>query len=502
MFDSESARLNLVSEMFIKDAKDRPKLVYFDPDVDGLIAGRFACNYFDILGYDYKWYVNPNRAHGFKHDLESLRGYFIFAVDFAMTTEEIKRLAEYDISIVCIDHHDTEDEFIYVEGETTRGVVINNQYPFEPDDNRYLSGAGVAYETLCKIDNRYLSEERQSLVGITLLSDARPIENEKAKAYLECTYNANPSRGFMRYLLDNTVTTDYGFGVPRMDRNFIDYTFSPRINAMLRFNYQDEAVKFILGFGMTLEDMRLKQRQVIAEMKNHMVMLDLNSIKVLVIKEDDFGYLDEFIGEDVNLSNFIGLLCSDVKGVGKSTFGFILEKDGTVKRASFRGQYDDVHYRTGFTELGINAQGHQGAFGVVNFTFTGDTWVQLDDKLTELNRGHQTTVKVITASSLSFVLNGKGKIVKNNGTDTLCQGVATRGYDIAYENCYVRDMYRTYIKYTGKLFTRMFSHKGYAEYLINGLTVKCFDNDVNPTNGLILPLLEKGYVQLYLKKAL
>jgi single-stranded-DNA-specific exonuclease len=484
------------------DAKDRPKLVYFDPDVDGLFAGKLACNYFDTLGYSYETYVNSDRAHGFKHDLESLRGYFIFAVDFAMTTEEVKRLVEHDISIIVIDHHDTEDELIYVESSTTgaRGIVINNQYPFEPEEDRYLSGAGVVYETLCQIDETYQSEERRSLVGITLLSDARQIENPKAKSYLQSTYNANPSRGYMRYLLDNTVTTDYGFGVPRMDRNFVDYTFSPRINAMLRFNYHNEALRFIMGYGLTLEDLRGKQRQVLAELKNNMVSLDLDSIQVLVIKEADFNYLDELVGEDVNLSNFIGLLCSDVKGLGKSTLGFILTQDGTVRRASFRGEFDDVHYRTAFHSLGIDAQGHQVAFGIRDFTFTNDTWINLDAKLTFINQGHKPTVKLITASSLSYVLNAKGKIINASAPDSLAQGVATRGYDIAYENCFVRDMYRTYIRYTGNLFTKMNSHKGYTEYLINGLTVKCFDDDIDPKTGLILPLLEKGYVQLYLKK--
>ena len=108
---------------------------------------------------------------------------------------------------------------------------------------------------------------------------------------------------------------------------------------------------------------------------------------------------------------------------------------------------------------------------------------------------------------------------------------------IATENCYVRDMYRTYIKYTGKNakivkqtykmaqftqedYTNMIKPDKiingnyykylldannnpipkYIEYLIDGRKVKSFG--VSIENGVIMPMLDKGYISLYIKSPL
>ena len=501
MLSEKTLEILAIVRTIIDTYKNRPILVYFDPDVDGLFSGKLVCDYLDMLGLRYQCYVNPDRAHGFKQNMAILRGYLVIAVDFAITSAEMTQLLANDIAIVSIDHHDTEIELIHQVTETCEGVVVNNQYPFEPDEDRYLSGAGVVYETICRLDQSFKSIEREALVGITLLSDARVIENAKARAYLEETYKSNPNTGYIRYLLSHTVDKDYGFGQPRMDRNFIDYSFSPRINSMLRFGYHNEAMNFIMGYGLEVENPRPKQKQVIDEMKKYMRVLDLQGCKVLVVRTEDLTHLDDLVQETVKLSCFIGLLCSDVKGNGKSVFAFILD-NGSVSRASFRGQFDDVNYNSGFHTIGINAQGHNGAFGVVNFTFTADTWVQMDNIVSNLNIGHKSTVKVIKANNLSFVLNGKGKNVLNNVSSGMFSNQSNRGYDIALENCFVRDLNRTYIKYEGNLIIPTVKSAKFCEYLIDGRLVKCFDPNLSPKDGLILPLLEKGYVQLYLKEAI
>ena len=106
--------------------------------------------------------------------------------------------------------------------------------------------------------------------------------------------------------------------------------------------------------------------------------------------------------------------------------------------------------------------------------------------------------------------------------------------NLAYENLVVRDMYRSYIRYTGSniRITRTTYKmeeltvndlingikadvtKGnvsyrylrdtngnlipkYIEYMVDGRKVKSFG--VPLEDGLILPILEKGYVQLYVR---
>ena len=122
-----------------------------------------ACQYLDMQGLKYSYFVNDNRFHGFTLSPEVLRGYLVIAVDFDLV-EELPALVENDVVIISIDHHEIQGTLVeeYKDDEL-RGIVVNNQYPFEPADNRYQSGAGMVYETFCKIDENFKSVEREAM---------------------------------------------------------------------------------------------------------------------------------------------------------------------------------------------------------------------------------------------------------------------------------------------------------------------------------------------------
>lgn len=482
-------------------------------DTDGLVSLLLMCQFCDMLGLSYSYYVNSNRYHGFELSLQDLSGYMIIASDFAITENEVKAIVDNDIVLLSTDHHDIQDEFIDIVGETAEGIVINNQYPFEADDERYQSGAGVFYELICSIYPEFKSKEREALVGVTLLSDMRPIENSKAERYLKVTYASNPEEGYINYLISCCINSDFGFGVPKFDRNFIDYNLNPTINALLRADRTDDAIKFILGGGLTRFDARGLQKQLVADMYLRADVYPFSNIVFLIVNASNF------LDYSIKISNYIGLFCNDYKDKhdGVSVLGLVTE-NGKVVRASFRGKYDDIHYRSAFRNININAEGHPGAFGIREFKPDTDTWFQIDDLVGDLEAEHKQTIKIIPASNLAFVLNRDGARV-------------------ALSNCYVRDMYRTYIKYTGtnaKIVKQTYrmeefcqddylskrkpdvSTKGvdykyirdengqpitkYIEYLVDGRKVKSFGDRIE--DGLILPILEKGYMQLYVRSSL
>ena len=207
-----------------------------------------------MLGLNYSYYVNENRYHGFAIPVEKLKGYLVISSDFTIQKNEVENLVNNDIVLLSTDHHECQNEFIDVKGETAEGIVINNQYPFEPEEDRYLSGAGVFYELICSLYPEFKSNEREALVGITLLSDIREIENNKARAYLKKTYTSDTETGYANYLVTSVIENDYGFGLPKLDRNFIDFNLSPYINSLLRFNQKDRAVEFILGRGLDIQN--------------------------------------------------------------------------------------------------------------------------------------------------------------------------------------------------------------------------------------------------------
>jgi hypothetical protein len=222
---------------------------------------------------------------------------------------------------------------------------------------------------------------------------------------------------------------------------------------------------------------------------------------------------------DVQITSYIGLLCSDYKDKHNniSVLGFVYE-NGVVTRASFRGRYDDIHYLSGFRHINIDAQGHAGAFGIQNFCPVEQTWFDIDDLIGQLEENHTQTAKFIEVKNLGFTINRDGM-------------------KLATENCYVRDMYRTYLVYKGtnakmtkeSFRTQEFTQKDYAtgvkpdfiekgkyykyerdengnpirkylEYLVDGKKVKSFGVEIE--DGIILPILERGYVYLYIRSKL
>lgn len=496
-------------KLIFEKYRSRPILLYGDPDVDGLISLLLMCEWCEVHGLEYKYYVNRDRHHGFLIDAEALRGYMVIAADFSITDMEIRDLVDHDVVVLSTDHHEIQSSFIYYSVGTAQGIVLNNQYGFESEEDRYLSGAGVFYEVACALTPVFRSKERDALVGITLLSDVRPIENRKARQYLRSTYTADVTGGYLKYLIDCTLGSDYGFGRPRLDRNFIDYTLSPTINALLRFDRTDEAVSFILGHGLHSGNLRERQKGVVLSLEERATILELPHFHVLAIRWGDF------MDVDYKITNFIGLMCSDYKDkhMGVTTIGLVW-KDGEILRASCRGRYDDVNYRHVVTSLGVEAAGHPTAFGIKNFRPTEGIWLSLERGFEELERGHNS-VKVIETGNLMTVM-------------LQC------GARLAEENCYVRDMYRTYLRYTGSnikikretykleefssedyacgrkpdmksgktYYKYMYGKDGeliikYIEYLIDGQLVKSFG--VRVEDGIILPILDKGYIQLYVR---
>lgn len=481
----------------------RRVLLYGDADIDGIISLKILCEYFEELGVDYTYYINDNRMHGFLLDPSLLSGYLVVSADFAITSEELKKIVDSGVNIVSTDHHETEPDFIEYSSNGVRGVVLNNQYPFEPEEDRYNSGAGVIYEVFKELNPEFSTVERDAMIGITLLSDARPIENSKAKKYLARLYSTTD--GYIAYLLQCTIRSDFGFGCPKMDRSFVDYTFSPTVNALLRFNKTKMAIDLILGKGLnTSIDYKDKQTELVKLLCNDAEVLELKSVYILALNSENY---------DVDITNFIGLVCMKFKAKGKSALGFAY-KGGRILRASFRGVCDGRDYISEFHKIGVNAQGHKSAFGIPDFYPNKETWALISKVVTDVEAGYVETRKIIESSSLSAILFSKGS-------------------KIAYENCYVRDMYRTYIKYTGHNVkitkttykTEEFSDEDYMnhrkpdkvirgtsykwvldengekiikyqEYTIDGKTVKSFG--VGVSDGLIMPILEKGYMNLYL----
>lgn len=463
---------NLISSM-------RNVIVYFDPDVDGCISGLLVCKHLSKLGINFEWYINSNRSHDWTLDIEKIRGRDIIAVDFLISRDKIEELCNAGCNIVSMDHHNCGSEFIEYSVNGKRGVVINNQYPFEEDDGKYLSGAGVVFESLVAIDPSFDTLANRVLVGITLLSDIRDIENPLAENYLYDLYS-HKYEGYIKYLIMSTIgERDYGFGLPKMDRNYVDFKFSPAVNACLRFNRQDEVVNFFLGKGKLNLEYRDKQQDLVHEVMGSMKTVDFPHLRVCYFNEEDF--MDKDYMEV--LSSFVGLIASRCLDDGHSAICYMIAKGLSgkpyVKRASFRGKVNGLDYQSALSKLFL-CVGHKPAFGIKGMKPSKALFEKASELCGYVEANSDYKRSIIDVNNLSLFVNGSA-------------------YQVAEDNLYKLSQNKVMIRYTGSAIENKRSGANYKEYSVNGIPVLSFNLKKDFSNGLIMPMLERGLLTFYLE---
>lgn len=454
-------------------------LVYFDPDVDGMISGYFVCKYLSLIGKSFQWYVNSNRSHDWSIATEKVKGRDIIAVDFMIPESKIKELVKAGCNIISMDHHINQNTFIHIKSLKNQGLVINNQYPFEPVNGRYLSGAGVVFETICNLYPNFNTTENRALVGLTLLSDVCDIENSSAKGYLSELYN-HKLKGYIKYLIENTMgNKDYGFGVPRMDRKYVDFKFSPAINACLRFNQQDDVVKFFLGSGKLDLSYHKRQKTLVKDMLDVAQVREFPNLRVVYIRDWEVNTI-----EDINtVPNFIGLIASRYLDGKKSVIAYIISKNekgsNCVKRASFRGNINGVDYLSAINGL-VKGVGHPSAFGITDITPNRLLFEKISDACEEAEGKNSNKKSIKPVTNLAMFANREGK-------------------SFAEYNMYCLSQNSKYVRYIGHKISVKKEGANFIKYNVDGIEVLCFDLSLDFSNGLIYPIYERGYIYYYLQ---
>lgn len=459
---------------------DKPTLVYVDPDVDGFFAAKFIIMALQEKGIPFSWYINQNREHGFLLDLDSVKGYNIINGDFEIAPDILEALVNQGCNVLSMDHHSApqEEEVIHFRNQGVLGVTINNQYPFEDEKFHYLSGAQVTLETLRACGIKSLEgTEMDALAAITLLSDVRDIGNEYARAQLELLYTWK-FKGEIRRLIQGVMGSkkDYKYGLPRMDRGFVDYSFSPSINALIRLNREDEAFKFIVGGSYPEEEVTPQQvqKEMAAELVNKAVIIETPSLLFAKIDAKDLDY-----GLYPYLNNMLGLVCSRLTDRGKNVLGFVVDLDGEIIRCSFRGIHETLPYRSTVADV-IDARGHEIAFGVKDFKPTPELLKLLANRIGELEGTFQEKVPVKEVKNLKLFMDRMG------------------GKQLAWDNGFKLSVNQVYLRYTGPSIEYARGNEKYAMWLVDGLPVLQFDMSLDIKKDLILPTWSRKELDLVL----
>ena len=510
---SEKAFDMLMNEL--KKGKDAKILVYFDPDIDGIMSGLIVEEYLIQLGYrnnNYRYYLNENRAHGFKipnEKLKLLEGYTIIAVDFSVEKEDFDRILKAGINLIVIDHHEIDvhnytkldREYVYSKcsSKNTYGIILNNQYPAEPENFRFLSGAGMVYYFLKYVESKTnvpLSVDAAGMVGISLLSDIRAIESWEARRFLKYTFALDSDRmKFFQWVVtsENSSSQRFSaFGVPCLNRDFIDFTFSPRVNAMLRANMGYEVIDLLRGKTSIVNEMKASdriltyiniQKKIISAIMEEVDNAEntpgsrtrnLDNMMVCCLNTD-FEPVPNY-----DITNYIGVACSKIKDEDKTGVILVVDKEtNMIVRGSLRGGKDGVDYLEIFKRNGVPSAGHKNAFGILKCDVTKIDFDKIDKEIGEAEKEYFKTQKntrsVLEVSRLDFFTKS---------------GIAKQ---ICKYNELSRDNYRIYVKVKGD-FADKDMHRvkpdkvsdKFIRYYIDGVCVSCFDPSLDITDSLIV----------------
>lgn len=484
-------------------------LVYGDPDMDGLVAFRFICKILSRMGIQYQTYINPNRAHGFLLRGEDVAGYTVINGDFLVTEENVIDIVSHGASIISFDHHECQPTMIHkildesgqvVDGKyggllnpplpdpssqtphRPQGIVINNQYPFEDQSQLFQSGAGVTFEALRQLDPSLDTQENRALVGVTLHTDIRDTETPPAHAWLYDAYSFDPFHpenqpNFIRPMIEGIRPGKLKYGFPRLDRSFIQFTLSPAVNSLLRFNRGEESLHYILSGIYPRGDIRASQKRLLADIDSKAFFYEYSDTVFVEVPEPMFLPSDSAV-----LSNFVGLYCSRVvEQYGKSVVGFTTNKYGEVTRTSFRCRLSSADYRSKYAEL-VTAVGHAMAFGIKDMEPSHELFTALNEKTRLAENGVIPHHYYVPIDDLSTFVTSPLSI-------------------IAEKNSYLKEENYIYLKYTPSA-TRLqkeergskpgTNHPSVIEWDINGVSVLSFNHELTPDNAYIFPVVERN----------
>ena len=147
--------------------------VIVDSDTDGYTSSSILINYIKrrFPNVDLMYHLHPGKEHGIVlEDIPEDRT-LIFVPDAGSNNvEEQRTLIEQGKKVIILDHHDVETE------SNTGAIIVNNQ--FSPDfSNKYLSGAGVVFMFIKKMDELYypsqeIFQDYYDLAAVGIIADA------------------------------------------------------------------------------------------------------------------------------------------------------------------------------------------------------------------------------------------------------------------------------------------------------------------------------------------
>lgn len=396
--------------------------IHCDVDLDGIGSGYILRKFLShLMQKPQLCIINQGKEHGIK---ERHAEYFknnpidLFVV-VDSSSNEINTIKDFTCDVIVIDHHEVDhNELIGLTNDKQhRFVILNNTLdnPLTDNINKWIrmmnpntsvrfedyhstpemSCGLVVYELLRLYQEAYQTGELlenlllYQWVGVTLLTDAIPLLNERNQWYMDNTVHSQ----YVEPTLQLILRTLNKFSVT-LDKSFISYTMAPTFNRAIRANANVDALTVVMNNPIGVE--ALKQYRELQDWSISKAMENL-------VENDTFCKIDlTNTGINKNYTGVIaGKACDDFN---KNAISYTVE--GGVASGSFRGRNQKADYRAQFNkfaEKGVSAQGHHGAFG---FTSPEDLLDEVMSSLTDIE-GEISSRYYLTAGNIPEYLRGE-----------------------------------------------------------------------------------------------
>lgn len=363
--------------------------------------------------------INKDKVHGIqqKHaDFFNSNNIVDLMIITDSSTNEIDIIKQFNCDVLVVDHHEClHDDLLGKCNDGIHEYVIVNNTLANSNFLRDLEWLRARNSESFKEVEEYLGESRMSCglvvyellrlylecfgnprilenlnlfqwVGVTLLTDAINLLNERNQWYMDKTVHSTEVESSLKVMMNNVNRFK-----ATLDKTYINYSFAPIINKAIRAGKSSEALNIVLNFPekiMALDVYKKLQEDAInkvlytnyeqvKQMKESIMMQGFdeeyatNKLRALgyVIDYIPRKFEGEFIAEDISSRsihpNYSGVIAGRLAGENdKNTAVFIIDEDGMAK-GSFRGRLSDADYRSFFENYADNiyAQGHPPAFG-------------------------------------------------------------------------------------------------------------------------------------------
>jgi single-stranded-DNA-specific exonuclease len=330
--------------------------VYADIDCDGVTSATEMYKY--LKNFD----INPKLLY---HQRKDNHGVIInnvpkdldllIIVDSSSNNAKECSVLSKDIDIVILDHHQKERNNPYA-------IIVNPQYNEYP--NKYLSGAGVVYQTCKAIDEEMLTDyadEYLDLCAVGLIGDVMNVTNPETRALI--------NKGLQK--IHNNCDENIKAVLKSLKKEYkpnattIGFYLVPFINAIIRLG----KIEDILEILTTDDEKRLKELIKSSGGMNDKRKTLQNDIVEEIDKIVDNNH--KIIIADVTKLNspktMNGLIANSIaQKYQKPTIVVNLDTVTNMLNGSGRNYGNDFDFKEILenTQLFESVGGHSGAFGV------------------------------------------------------------------------------------------------------------------------------------------